>query len=175
MAQGGSHGYMDYRQVLPQGLWSMVCLEHRSIIVGASAKETLYRPFVRIYHGTSRAPVSASIIMWNSLSSGANECEPKTVYVCDDVMIFLKPKEMELRACSSMLEEYGVAFGLHVNLTKSTTMPIRCSCIRKPSTTRFQGLVDQLASCFAKLEGSNTANSRRLLLIQIVLCAIQVY
>lgn len=44
----------------------------------------------------------------------------------DDVMVFLKPKEMELQTCARVLEMYGVASGLQVNVDKSVAIPIRC-------------------------------------------------
>lgn len=45
----------------------------------------------------------------------------------DDVMIFIKPQDIELRTCSRILELLGEASGLKVNLLKSAAIPIRCS------------------------------------------------
>lgn len=44
----------------------------------------------------------------------------------DDVVIFVKPHDQDLEACSSILQIFGGATGLHVNLTKSAAYLIRC-------------------------------------------------
>lgn len=91
----------------------------------------------------------------------------------DDVMIFIKPKDIELRTCYNILDLFGCVSGLRVNLLKSAAIPIRCladdmaaatatfGCptgsfpckylglpltIRKQSAHQLQGLVDQLAA-----------------------------
>ena len=45
----------------------------------------------------------------------------------DDVMIFLKPDAMDLQVCASLLQVFGDASGMRVNLAKSATLPIHCS------------------------------------------------
>lgn len=45
----------------------------------------------------------------------------------DDVMVFLKLKEVELQCCAEILESFGMASGLRVNFRKSAAMPIQCS------------------------------------------------
>ena len=45
----------------------------------------------------------------------------------DDVMIFLKPDDMDLHVCASLLHVFGDASGLRVNLAKSAALPIHCS------------------------------------------------
>lgn len=45
----------------------------------------------------------------------------------DDVMIFIKPYELDMNTCASLLQIFGEASGLHVNLNKSAAFPIRCS------------------------------------------------
>ena len=86
----------------------------------------------------------------------------------DDMMIFLKPTEIEMQVCAAILRYYGEGSGLHVNLTKSNALPIRCNAetvarictilgcpvgtfpckyrglpltLRKQTTTQFDGLV----------------------------------
>lgn len=41
-------------------------------------------------------------------------------------MVLLKPKEVELHTCAHVLEMYGMASGLHVNVDKSVAIPILC-------------------------------------------------
>lgn len=47
----------------------------------------------------------------------------------DDVMVFFKPKDLEIRACREILTLFGAASGLIVNLSKSAALPIRCSTV----------------------------------------------
>lgn len=91
----------------------------------------------------------------------------------DDVVVFLKPDEEEQATCSAILEMFGVASELRMNLQKTSALPIRCSnskklrihgmlgcsvgsfpckylslsiCLRKPAAARLQGLVEHLTS-----------------------------
>lgn len=120
----------------------------------------------------------------------------------DDVMVFLKPKPHEISACSSILDMFGHASGLHVNLAKTATLPIRCTreemqlvrdmlgcstakfpckylglplTIRKQTSVQFRGLVDQLAAMLPHWKAATLPKSRRLLLIQSVLTAIPIH
>lgn len=43
-----------------------------------------------------------------------------------DMVIFIKPKRVELKVFMDMLERFGNATGLQVNLGKSSIIPIRC-------------------------------------------------
>lgn len=45
----------------------------------------------------------------------------------NDVMVLLKPVDIELRTCTRVLEMYGEASGLRVNADKRMAIPIRCS------------------------------------------------
>lgn len=44
----------------------------------------------------------------------------------DDVMLFIKPNELDLQASSLILNLFGEASGLRVNLSKSEALPIWC-------------------------------------------------
>lgn len=57
-----------------------------------------------------------------------------------DVMIFVKPNEMDLNTCSSLLRVFGEALGLRVNLNKSVAYPIQCS-------TETMAMVEQMLGC----------------------------
>lgn len=45
----------------------------------------------------------------------------------DDVMVFFRPSELETRVCGAILELFGQASGLSVNMSKSAAVSIRCS------------------------------------------------
>ena len=45
----------------------------------------------------------------------------------DDVMIFIKPNAMDLKTCMALLQLFGEASGLRVNMSKSADFPIRYS------------------------------------------------
>lgn len=120
----------------------------------------------------------------------------------DDMMIFLKPREVEMRACAAIMRDYGEASGLLVNLVKSRAMPIRCleetmemictllGCsigtfpctylglpltIRKQSSAHFEGLVSQLEACLPTWRATLMPKSGRFLLVKSVLCAIPIH
>jgi hypothetical protein len=114
----------------------------------------------------------------------------------DDVMIFIKPVEDELCACAWMLDMFGEASRLHVNLWKSEAVPIRCTdedmamvqailgcptgsypcrypglplTIRKQCVACFYGLVNRLAACLPTWRAASLLKSGRLLLVQSVI------
>lgn len=120
----------------------------------------------------------------------------------DDIMIFAKPFDQDLQACSSLQRIFGGASGLHVNLTRSATYPIRCpsdtrervvatiGCpsgtfpgkflglpltIHKQSSTQLSGLVDQLAAALPRCKAAGMSKSGRLLLVKSVLCAMPLH
>ena len=45
----------------------------------------------------------------------------------DDVVVFIKPKSTELDICKNILEMFGEASGLRINMGKSVALPIRCN------------------------------------------------
>ena len=45
----------------------------------------------------------------------------------DDVVLFVKPKPVDLDVCKCILELFGEAAGLKINMSKSTALAIRCS------------------------------------------------
>lgn len=120
----------------------------------------------------------------------------------DDAMIFLKPDEGELQLCLSILDTFGHASGLRVNLAKTLAVPIRCSedqirlvtealgcpigafpckylgiplSIRKLSAAQLHDLVQQVANKLPHWKGATLPRSSRLLLIKSVLCAIPLH
>jgi hypothetical protein len=44
----------------------------------------------------------------------------------DDVVLFIKPCEEEMKMATAMLNKFGEASGLITNLNKSCVIPIRC-------------------------------------------------
>jgi hypothetical protein len=45
----------------------------------------------------------------------------------DDVVLFLQPKAVDVAITMDILQLFGVAYGLKINLQKSNVLPIRCS------------------------------------------------
>ena len=45
----------------------------------------------------------------------------------DDIVLFVKPNLVDLEACKCILELFGEAAGLRINMSKSIALPIRCS------------------------------------------------
>ncbi|KAM0834412.1 hypothetical protein ACQ4PT_063616 [Festuca glaucescens] len=46
--------------------------------------------------------------------------------IADDVVTFFRPIKLDLLACASIVEDFGVASGLRTNLAKFSLHPIRC-------------------------------------------------
>ena len=44
-----------------------------------------------------------------------------------DVVVFFKPNELEAQTCHAILQLFGQASGMVVNMNKSMALPIRCS------------------------------------------------
>lgn len=120
----------------------------------------------------------------------------------DDVVFFTKPNELDLHTCAMLLQTFGEASGLKLNLAKSAAFPIRCSTemmemveqtfgcpsgsfpckylglpltLRKQSAVQLSYLVDQLVGTLPKWKASKMPKSGRLLLIQSVLCAMPLH
>uniref|UniRef100_A0A8R7UGP9 Reverse transcriptase domain-containing protein n=1 Tax=Triticum urartu TaxID=4572 RepID=A0A8R7UGP9_TRIUA len=45
----------------------------------------------------------------------------------DDVVVFIKPKPLELEISKRIFEMFGEASGLRINMAKSAILPIRCN------------------------------------------------
>ena len=120
----------------------------------------------------------------------------------EDVMVFLKPHMMDLRACSLILEIFAAASGLKANLRKSAALPIRCTqdqmevvvdtlgcslgrfpiryvglpyTIRRQSAAQLQGLVEHIATCLPTWRASSLPKSGRLLLVMAVLSSMPIH
>ena len=120
----------------------------------------------------------------------------------DDVVVFIKPKSTELDICKNILEMFGEASGLRINMGKSVALPIRCNdqeagtvchrlgcprgafpikylglplTLRKQSAAQMQFLVDQMANCLPKWKAALMPKSGRLTLVQSVLCAMPIH
>ncbi|XP_073358216.1 uncharacterized protein [Aegilops tauschii subsp. strangulata] len=120
----------------------------------------------------------------------------------DGVMIFLRPELVDLQACVAILQLFGEASGLRVNLAKCAALPIRCTTrqmeqvpqilgcpiqsfpckylglpltIRKQTAAQLSGLMDQLASLLPSWKGANMPKSGRMLLVKSVLCVLPIH
>ncbi|XP_073367970.1 uncharacterized protein [Aegilops tauschii subsp. strangulata] len=114
----------------------------------------------------------------------------------------LAPTELESRTCGAILDLFGHALGLSVNMSKSAAIPIHCSqeevslvcsilgcssntfpctylglplTLRKQSAAQLQSLVDRLADCLPHWKAAMLPKSGRLTLILSVLCAISIH
>lgn len=119
----------------------------------------------------------------------------------DDVMIFLKPVELDVLMCKAILDDFGVASGLRINPQKCTILSIRCSpedvdllttglgcpigsfpwrylglplCLRKAGAAQFQDLVDIIARKLPTRRAAALDKSARLI-VQSVLCAMPIH
>lgn len=128
--------------------------------------------------------------------------EQRLSIFADDVMLFLKPLEMDIACCNMLLQIFGMASGLQTNLQKSAAIPVGCShdqinlasatlhcavghfackylgmplSLRKPSAAQLQGLVDHLAARLPTWRDSALPKSGRLLLVLSVLSAMPLH
>lgn len=132
----------------------------------------------------------------------SNGLKQRLSMFADDVMLFVKPNEMDLQACALILHLFGEASGLKVNLAKSVALPIRCDdemmlrvqsvlgcamgtypckylglplMIRKQTATQLMSLVDGIARCLPRWRAANMPKSGRMLLVKSVLCAMPLH
>lgn len=123
-------------------------------------------------------------------------------FFADDVMLLLKPESSDLEVCTAILHDFGVAYGLWINPTKCSVVPIRCSddqlCLiraglgfrleafpikypglpltkRKPSASQFQDLLDGIAGKLPTWRAATLDKVGQLNLVQSVLCAMPVH
>ncbi|KAM0830939.1 hypothetical protein ACQ4PT_065880 [Festuca glaucescens] len=120
----------------------------------------------------------------------------------DDVVTFIRPTEVDLRACALIVEDFGVASGLRTNLAKCSIHPIRCQpeqvelareilgCevasfpfkymglpldLRKVTVAQLQPLVDSAASRLPPWCANLLTCGGRTILVQTTLCAIPIH
>uniref|UniRef100_A0A8R7P891 Reverse transcriptase domain-containing protein n=1 Tax=Triticum urartu TaxID=4572 RepID=A0A8R7P891_TRIUA len=126
----------------------------------------IMEPLQRLFHAASESGLLAPL--------AANGLRNRLSIFADDAIIFLKPHLTDLTTCTTILDMFATASGLHTNLTKSAALPIRCTqeqmaevtsvlgcslggfpmrylglplTIRKQSAAQLQGLVDHIAAC----------------------------
>ena len=120
----------------------------------------------------------------------------------DDVALFIKPLSEELLAAKAILESFGHATGLVVNLSKSSAIPVRCggidlaslllplgtpiatlpcTCLGMPLSLRrlrkvdIQPLIDKIAARLGLWKGRLMSRAGRLTLLKAVLSALPVF
>ncbi|WVZ52423.1 hypothetical protein U9M48_003478, partial [Paspalum notatum var. saurae] len=120
----------------------------------------------------------------------------------DDVILFLRPNQVDLSLISRLLEVFGHACGLRTNFGKSSIFPINCmeaeldiikhavacevSCfpckyhsipltVRKPSKVILLPLVDKVADCLPKWKASLLNRAGHLVVVKTVFTAIRIH
>ncbi|KAM0894059.1 hypothetical protein ACQ4PT_024726 [Festuca glaucescens] len=120
----------------------------------------------------------------------------------DDVVTFIRPTEVDLRTCTQIVEDFGVASGLRTNLAKCSLHPIRCSqeqvdlassilgCevasfpfkylglplgLRKVTAAQLQPIMDSAASSLPPWCAKLLNRGGRTILVQSTLSAIPVH
>ena len=69
----------------------------------------------------------------------------RTSMYADDAVIFINPTRMEVDALLSIMHLFGEATGLHVNLAKSSAVPISCGALDLGSPLQnFGGMMASL-------------------------------
>ena len=125
MGDGADHGSVVYLLPLRHVLWLMVS-QGKPSSTEVYAKEILF-PQCCIDQGAFAAHVLVGRDQWTFLSPSIRGLSQRLSIFADNIMVFLKPEEVELRACAMILEMFGMASGLRVNLSKSAAVPIHCS------------------------------------------------
>ncbi|KAM0865749.1 hypothetical protein ACQ4PT_043068 [Festuca glaucescens] len=132
----------------------------------------------------------------------ASGFQHRTSMYADDVVTFVHPTEVDLRACALIVEDFGVASGLRTNLAKCSIHPIRCQpeqvelardilgCevasfpfkylglplgLRKVTAAQLQPLVDSAASRLPPWCANLLTRGGRTILVQTTLCAIPIH
>ena len=117
-------------------------------------------------------------------------------------MIFLRPHDLDLITIKHLLDLFGHASGLRINLAKSSVSPIHCSdeelaltasilscsiktfpctylglplSFGKPTKEVLLPLVDKVSDCLPGWKASLMNRAGRLVLVKVVLTAIPIY
>jgi hypothetical protein len=61
------------------------------------------------------------------LAHASSGLRHRTSMYADDVVTFLRPTEPDLLTCSAIVADFGVASGLHTNLSKCSLLRIGCT------------------------------------------------
>ncbi|WVZ89347.1 hypothetical protein U9M48_035768 [Paspalum notatum var. saurae] len=119
-----------------------------------------------------------------------------------DVILFLRPNQVDMSLISRLLDMFGHASGLRTNFNKSSVFPINCTAadldvikqavgcevsdfpckylgipltIRKPSKADLLPLVDKVADCLPKWKTSLLNRAARLVIVKTVFSAIPIH
>jgi len=128
----------------------------------------------------------------------AQQVSHRASFYADDAVIFIRPREEDLRAIKLILDIFGHASGLHTNFSKSSAYPIHCSqeevqrtsdllacstkefpciylglplTIRKPTKEVLLPLIDKVADYLPKWKASLMNRAGRLIMTKVVLTA----
>lgn len=120
----------------------------------------------------------------------------------DDVVLFTTPSTQDLSLITTILQKFGEATGLHVNMLKSSILPIACdeecvvqvqhnmNCgiqkfpchylglplsIRCLTKTDLQPYIDKVVDSLSGWKSALMATSRRLILVRVVLTAMPLH
>jgi hypothetical protein len=120
---------------------SMICgllgTASTRVVVNGVAGDLIYNR-CRLRHGDPYSPLfdsvmdvlhllferAAAVGLLSSLSAGLRH---RTSMYADDVVMFLRPTDLDLHTCSSIVEDFSEASSLRTNLVKCSLHPICCS------------------------------------------------
>lgn len=94
----------------------------RSTTRGSALPNALYP-----MHGAPTRPLPVLPATRGAFPLSTTGLRQRVSMFADDVMLFFKPTELESRTCGAILDLFGNASGLSVNMSKSATIPIHCS------------------------------------------------
>ena len=123
-------------------------------------------------------------------------------FFVDDAVLFLRPSCTDLQTIKLILDYFGHASGLRINLAKSSVSPIHCSetdllltseilscpvkdfpctylglplSLRKPTKTEFLPLIDKDADHLPGWKASLLNRAGYLIMVRVVLTATPIY
>jgi hypothetical protein len=110
-------------RVLVNGIPGEVIYNKCGLRQGDPFSPLLFVIIMGVLHALLQHAASAGVLTPLAPSGMHN----RTSIFADDVVIFIKPDLISLRACNLLLHDFGVASGLRTNRAKSSAHPIRCS------------------------------------------------
>ncbi|KAM0823938.1 hypothetical protein ACQ4PT_070521 [Festuca glaucescens] len=185
-------------QVLVNGAAGELIFNRRGLRQGDPLSPLLFDTVMDVLHLMFERAAAVGLLTELSASGFRH----RTLMYADDVVTFIRPTEVDLCACTQIVEDFGMASGLRTNLAKCLLHPIRCSqdqvalassilgCevatfpfkylglplgLRKVTSAQLQPVVDSATSRLQPWCAKLINRGGRTILIQTTLCAIPVH